>query len=41
MAAVILQWSPPTFWAASPHEFWAAIEFKQEMIAAERLANGG
>jgi hypothetical protein len=26
MAIVHLHWRPTDFWAATPHEFWSAIE---------------
>jgi hypothetical protein len=41
MAAVVLGWRPRDFWAATPHEFWAAIEYKREQTEAEAEAARG
>ncbi|MFZ2872248.1 phage tail assembly chaperone [Zavarzinia sp.] len=29
VATGLLRWSPAAFWAATPHEFWAAIEARR------------
>lgn len=26
IACAIFHWAPQTFWEATPHEFWAAVE---------------
>lgn len=32
-AIVRLRWSPAEFWAATPHEFWSAVEVLEEQAA--------
>lgn len=41
MAAVDLGWTPEAFWRATPHELWAAFDYRAERAEAERLANLG
>jgi hypothetical protein len=41
MAAVVLNWPPATFWASTPHELWAALDFKNEQLAAQERAQRG
>lgn len=36
IAAARLKWAPPQFWAATAHEFFAAIEVFEEMAKAAR-----
>lgn len=31
IAIVRLRWTPDIFWAATPHEYWSAIEIVEEM----------
>lgn len=40
-ALVRLQWRPADFWAATPHEFWSAMQFidwdnRQQQAAQNR-----
>lgn len=39
MAIVRLRWTPDEFWRATPHEFFAAVEFIE--MQAEAARNGG
>ncbi|MFN3424894.1 MAG: phage tail assembly chaperone [Novosphingobium meiothermophilum] len=34
LAIVRLKWTPDEFWRATPHEFFAAIEFLEEQRKA-------
>lgn len=36
LAIVRLKWPPGLFWAATPHEFYSAIEVFDEMRKAQR-----
>jgi hypothetical protein len=31
MAAVLLHWPPAVFWAATSHEYWAAMDMWREI----------
>lgn len=38
-ASVILGWRPWDFWRSTPHEFWSAIEMKNEQVEAQNGRN--
>jgi len=38
VAAIILCWPPDVFWRSTPHEFWTAMEVKEEQQRAAQAA---
>jgi hypothetical protein len=38
-AIVDLRWTPPQFWAATPHELWSAVEMIEQRVKSRQQGN--